>query len=361
MTEKNSATPPEIHSAHHPDEAPATHRSGGSRWSKWIGMLVPPVITVGLCYVLFRGQDFGAIIAFIKEGCDFRWIALAMVLTVAGFVWRALRWRIQLRASGIDLPVMPSVYSIVGTYAVNLVFPRLGEIWRAEYVARRQRAPFSTALGAMFAERFTDVLIVIIMLVATLFLARPAVAGFIAKYPDAYRAIGGFLSSPWLYVVIVAIVGGIIVFVRWSSESSLVRKTQQMLRNIGHGFVSIFHMRGSGWWLLLTVVLWLTYFVTLVCCFEAFEFTRQVLAEHGYSAVFVCYVLASIAMGIPSNGGMGPYQIAMMFGLGCYITDLNTTDALAFGNVVLASSLIMIIACGIPTFIAVFFENRHRK
>ena len=42
-------------------------------------------------------------------------------------------------------------YSIFGTYAVNLVFPRLGEVWRTGYIAQRQKAPFTTVFGSMVA------------------------------------------------------------------------------------------------------------------------------------------------------------------------------------------------------------------
>ena len=44
---------------------------------------VPLIVTVGLCYVLFKGLDFNEMIAIISEQCDFRWIALALVLALA--------------------------------------------------------------------------------------------------------------------------------------------------------------------------------------------------------------------------------------------------------------------------------------
>ena len=330
-------------------------------WSRLLKFGLPPIVTIGLCYVLFKGQDFGEIITFIRQGCDFKWIAVAMGLSVVSYVVRAMRWQIQLRASDIELPFLPAVYSIVGTYAVNLLIPRLGEVWRAEYVARRQHAHFSTVLGAMVAERLADTLTVLLMLGATVFMARGAVEGFIARYPAAYHAIGNFLASPWLYLGLAT--AGIAGwrFMRLRRGNGIINRVQQLARNLWGGFADIFHMKGVGRWLLLTVALWGTYFLSLVSCFEAFGFTREVLHQHGLSAVMVCYVLSSIAMGIPANGGIGPYQIAIMFGLGCYISDLNTTDALAFGNVVLAASITTTILCGIPSFIAIFIENRRHS
>ena len=113
-----------------------------------IGLLlkyvVPLVISVGLCYLLFTGVDFKEMTDIIRNQCDFRWIGLAMGLSIFSHVFRAMRWRMQLAALGIRPPVFALVLSIFGTYAVNLVFPRLGELWRTSYIAQRQRAPFTS-------------------------------------------------------------------------------------------------------------------------------------------------------------------------------------------------------------------------
>ena len=59
-------------------------------------IVVPLIVTVGLCYVLFTGIDFKEMIEIIRRDCDFRWIGLAMVISVFSHIFRAMRWRIQL-------------------------------------------------------------------------------------------------------------------------------------------------------------------------------------------------------------------------------------------------------------------------
>jgi len=104
---------------------------------------LPLVITIGLCYVLFTGIDFNEMVNIIRNQCNFAWIGLALFISIFSHIFRAMRWRIQLRALGIDAPLSSLIYSIFGTYAVNLVFPRLGEVWRTGYIAQRQKAPFT--------------------------------------------------------------------------------------------------------------------------------------------------------------------------------------------------------------------------
>ena len=44
--------------------------------------VVPLVITVGLCYLMFTGIDFKEMIAIIRRDCNFSWIALALCISI---------------------------------------------------------------------------------------------------------------------------------------------------------------------------------------------------------------------------------------------------------------------------------------
>lgn len=332
-----------------------------SVWSKIFKYGIPPLITIGLCYVLFHNQDLPAMVRYVRDNCDFRWILASMGLTAASFVIRAARWRIQLMASGVNPPLRIVTYSIVGTYAVNLVFPRAGEIWRSGYIATREHAPFTTVLGSMVADRLSDTVIVLLLLLSTFFLAGDAVEGFIDKYPAAYDAISSALSSPWLYIAAALGVAGAWWFMRHRQGNAHLEKIRVLCLNLLRGLMGIFHMRGAWRWGVLTALLWGTYFSGLVCSFMAFGFTRELMSSHGMITVLVCYVLSSVAMGVPANGGIGPYQAALVWGLGFFIADLNQGEALGFANTVLAAQIVTIIVCGIPTFIAITLDNRRRE
>ena len=127
---------------------PTTDATHTGKRKKLLGNLVkyaiPLIVSVSLCYLLFTGVDFGLILSIIRDQCDFRWIALAMAISIVSFVCRAYRWRLQLRAIGVNPPMHALIYSIFGTYSVNLVFPRLGEVWRTGYIAQRQNAQFTS-------------------------------------------------------------------------------------------------------------------------------------------------------------------------------------------------------------------------
>jgi hypothetical protein len=86
--------------------------------------------------------------------------------------------------------------------------------------------------------------------------------------------------------------------------------------------------------------------------------------QYGVTAVLVCFVLSSISMGVPSNGGIGPWQWAVIFGLRLYsdnIPGLTEEYAGSFANLVMGTQTLLLIALGIFTFIAISFSRRNKK
>ena len=327
--------------------------------SKLLKYVIPLVISVGLCYLLFRDINYKEMLEIVRSQCDYRWICLAMGISIFSHVFRALRWRIQLRALDIHAPLYALVYSIFGTYAVNLVFPRLGEVWRTGYISQRQDAPFTTVFGSMVADRLADTVTVLLLTVVTFLLASGAIMTYLSANGEGYARIVDFLSSPWLYVAGAAAVGVLWWFMAHKSNNKAVVKIQTALRELWQGFAVITRMPGKGMWLVWTVALWGAYFTQLYVAFYAFPFTRDILAEHGIVAALVTFVLSSISMGVPSNGGIGPWQWAVIFALGIY--GLGQASAAAFANLVLGSQTLLLIVLGIFTFIAIALDKNKTK
>lgn len=332
-----------------------------SLWGKIFKYAIPPLITVGLCWVLFHDQNLSDMTEFISHDCDFAWIGVSMVLIVLSFVWRGLRWRIQLQASGVNPSRRAVVGSIVGTYAVNLVFPRAGEVWRSGFIAQHENAPFATVFGSMIADRLADTLTVLILFLATFFFAGSAAEGFISQNSEFYQDIANFFTSVWLYVALTVVAVAAIWFFLSHTSNRHILRARAMARQLGSGIMAIFHMKGAWRWLLLTGLLWGTYFISLLSCFFAFGFTRELFAHYGFAVVAICFVLSSISMGVPSTGGIGPYQASMIFAMSAVASNVDKSQALGFANVVLGAQIVTIILCGIPVFIAIAMEKRHKN
>lgn len=318
--------------------------------------VVPIVISVGLCWLLFHDFDYREMLRLIREECDIRWIIAGLLVTIMAHIFRALRWRIQLRALGIDPPLFFLIISIFGTYAVNLVFPRLGEIWRTGYIAQRQHAPFTTVFGSMVADRLADTITVLLLTLATFALASGTITAFLAENSETYRKIAQYFTSPFLWAGIALIIALFWWLIRCKTQNKYIIKIQNAVKELWQGFIVIISMPHKGLWLLYTLGIWGCFFAAMFIEFFAFGFTADIFFRHGIVAVLVTFVLSSISMGVPSNGGIGPWQWSIIFALGIY--GLGSVPAGAFGNMILGCTTLMNIALGIFTFASIAIDRK---
>ncbi|MCM1292525.1 MAG: flippase-like domain-containing protein [Bacteroides sp.] len=338
-------------------------RGGRRVWSMVFKILIPAVITVGLCWLLFSTIDFDEMMTIIRSQCDYRWLLLMMAISILSHVFRAMRWRLQLRAIGVDPPLFALVLSIFGTYAVNLVFPRLGELWRTGYISQRQNAPFDKVFGSMVADRLTDTLTVALLTLVTFIVAGGPMVDFLREggASTTVDKVMSMLSSPWLYVAALAALGVAWAIFHFYSHSRIVGKIVGFCRGLWHGFSVVAVMPGRVQFLLLTVGIWGCYYLQMYVAFFSFPLTAEVVARFGAGAVLMCFVLSSISMVIPSNGGIGPWQWAVVFALSIYssgIDGLTRDYATAFANMVMGTQTLLLIVLGIFTFVCIALGRR---
>lgn len=342
-------------------ETVASTESKKKGWRTWVGYLlkygVPLLVTVLLCKLLFNGVNIDEMLSIITGQCNFLYIGIALFVAVFSHIFRAMRWRIQLNALGIAAPLFPLVLSIFGTYAVNLVLPRLGEVWRTGYIAKRQNSPFSTVFGSMVADRLADTFTVLILTFVTFFLATEQIGSYIGENSSTLENVVTVATSPWLWLGVAACVALAWWFLSRPTRNPAIKKLQKFVKGLWAGFAVVATMRGKGKWLLLTFCIWGCYFFQLYIAFYAFEFTADIIHRFGILAVLVTFVLSSLAMGVPSNGGIGPWQWSVIIALGMY--GLAAEPATAFANLVMGCQTLLIIALGIFTFVCIALDKRN--
>jgi len=145
---------------------------------------IPLVIGVGLMYFLYKNVDIDAMMATLKTDVNYWWFIPVAVVSILSHVFRAMRWRLQLKAIDVKPSFSAVLNSIFGTYAVNLAFPRLGEVWRCGYIANRQKASVTQVMGSMVADRLTDTVTVLALTFVTFLLAQGAFGKFFDAYPQ---------------------------------------------------------------------------------------------------------------------------------------------------------------------------------
>lgn len=325
---------------------------------------MPIVITVGLCYLLVREMDLQQMWHTICTQCDFRWIGVNILLLIGAMWARAARWQLQLRALGIKASLWTLTLSVFGTYAVNMVFPRLGEVWRTGFVADRQKAPFTTVFGSMVADRLSDTVIVGLISLSAFILAGPQLMAYLGQNPGLTDSITSLLCSPLLWGAILTTIAIVTwLFVKYPGNR-VVTTCRKLCHGLWTGFAVIARMRGKGLWIFYTFILWACYFIGLACAFMSFPLVAEVIARHGLTALLICFVLTSLSMLVPSNGGIGPWQWAMIFGLSLYsgsIPGLTREYMASFANLALGVQAVTSITLGLFTFAWIALNKSSKK
>ncbi len=330
---------------------------------KWLGLALryglPVVLTVLLVVYMFKKVNFSDMLDLIKHGVDYWWILLAMGISVFSHIFRAARWRLQLNALGIRPPFMALCCSIFGCYALNLVFPRLGEVWRCTYVSSSQKASFSSVLGSMIGDRLADTIMVLLLLILSLIVAAPALEAFLTRYPVG-RDLVGLISQWWFWVAIVVCVIGCWVLLKTFKDTKFVQKLKEVALSMWEGFSVVARMKGRWQFFLYTLCIWGCYYFQLYVAFYAFDFTRALCHGEGMALgltpCLVAFVLSSISMAIPSNGGLGPWNLAIMFGLAIYgVSDAQGT---AFSMLQWSGQTVMLIILGIYTMMYISVSQK---
>lgn len=329
---------------------------------KALQYILPVILSAVLIWYLFRKVDFKQTMDIISHGVDYWWILAAMGISVFSHIFRAMRWRIQLNALNVRATLMELTCGVFGCYALNLLLPRVGELWRCSFIARRSRTHFTTVMGSMVADRMADSVMVLFLILLTSVIAAPALASFMAKYPVGENILH-LLYSPTIWIATVVVIGIGWWMLYQFRTTTFVRKIRRWTGEIWKGFAVTATMPGKWRFLLLTIAIWGCYFIQLYVAFYAFTFTKALCHDSGLGfgllPCLVAFVLSSIGMAVPSNGGLGPWNIAIMFGLAIYgVTDV---EGAAFSILQWSGQTVMLIILGIFTAIWIATTSSGRS
>lgn len=283
-------------------------------------------------------------------------IALSMLVGVVSHIARALRWQLQLRTLNINPSFSTLCNAIFGTYAFNLVLPRFGELWRCTYMANHEKASFSRVFGSMLSDRIVDG-ITAVTIIGCVFLSQMGItASFIEQNPAWQQNLHNLLTSPWLYITAIILIGVLVYAFKNNSNNLIIKKVKETLHKIAEGFNSVLSMKsGKILFFLYTIIIWGCYFLQLYICIFAFDWMSHVTIMQA----LVLFVLGSIGMTVPVQGGIGPWHAAVIYGMMFY--GFTQEQAGAFALVAHGSQMIVTILLGIYTTIAILCERNYNK
>lgn len=337
------------------------HKTYRKPLHKIIEYAVPFAISAAVLVWLFRKVDFKTILHILRDSCDYRWLLLMCAVEIASRCVRGIRWGIQLRAAGIKrMPPMAEIVSIFGAFTLNLLLTGVGEAWRCIYVAKRQKAPLSTVIGTDLGDRISDAMMIILIISFSLIVAHPVIDKFLDNYSFG-RYFMDALSSPWLWIIVVILLGTTVWILLARSDNKVVNKVRSQVMCLWNGFKVLFTMKHQVRYWTYTVAIWVAYFLMTYLCLFAFPFTRVLITPelaYGLLPGLVVFVFSALSIAIPASGGLGPWNLAVMFALSLY--GIRNADALAFTMVVWAFQTITQVTMG-AVCVGYIAYDKHKR
>ncbi|MDR1810742.1 MAG: flippase-like domain-containing protein [Prevotella sp.] len=302
-----------------------------------VKFVLPLALGILILYFLFRGINLAEVWDILKHA-DYAILGFSLLFGLLGNTIRGYRWELLIRPLGYRAKVSTLNYAIYGGYAVNFVFARAGELWRCGMVAKEEKVPFTKLIGTILLDRILDMLLVLSILIVAFFLNM----NFLLKQnEERIETLQNLLASPLLYAGIIGIALAVFIVFRFFGQNFVVKKLINLAAGMLKDVKAIWQMKTKTRLFLYSIGIWTAYFFYFYITFFAFGFTKDL----GFTAGLVAFALSSLSMGVPSNGGLGPWQLAVIASLTIY--GVNKGEATAFATGVFAIQSVWVILCGL--------------
>lgn len=314
---------------------------------KTIAPLILGAALIYIPYSKFSPEERALVYDSIKEA-NYSYVLIGVTLALISHLSRAWRWNYMLSTISKKPKFIVNVMAIGAGYAINLIIPRGGEIARAGVVRTLNDIPMDKAIGTIIAERVLDLILLLGITTAALFLASEEMLPF---FKNRYHQISDSLS--WgeilLFGAILVIAGALFYWI--ISKSSFFKKFKNFISGMKDGFASIWKMEKKWYYLWHTLFIWTLYVLMFYVTFFSIDGFENI----SWAAVLCAFVAGSFAVAFV-NGGFGAYpfliaQVLVLFG---YSETLGTS----IGWILWLSQTALVIAYGAISLIMISFRKK---
>ena len=276
---------------------------------------------------------------------DIFWLFMVCVAFMISNLSRALRWNMlirQLEGGKYNPKWYNAFLTIMIGYFVNLALPRAGEFARPASMSQYEKLPLDKLIGTIVTDRIMDVLMLLLVLGITFLLQFQNIINFLngsvvetTKCNLPVPEVSKTASLPIGTILLVLFLLGLITLLILISQRkklmklSIYKKIEGMVLNFAEGIKTIFTLRKKDlvWFWIHTVIIWLMYFTMTYLSFFAYKPTIGL----DMTAALLVFAFGTLAILIPSPGGMGTHQLATTAAL--VVCGIAKADAFAFANI----------------------------
>ncbi|WP_192822505.1 lysylphosphatidylglycerol synthase transmembrane domain-containing protein [Rufibacter sp. LB8] len=314
-------------------------------------------VSVFLMWYALRSINFAAVQKELGQ-VNYFWIGATLLISVAGYLSRAVRWRMQFKPLGYHPSLGQTYHALMVGYLANIVLPRAGEVIRCTFLKRSANVPVNTSLGTVITERVLDLLLLVSCIGLTLLLEFDRLHGFFEEiFSSKYKGLEANLQT--LYILMAVGLAGALIMgwyifknIKRLRQNSLFKKISHFMRGIWQGIASVRKMDQKGAFVFHTLFIWFTYFLTSYLAFFAMPGTSHLTWQAGMAIL----VVGGIGMSAPVQGGIGVYHILVRTALLLYAIPLDT--GMAYALLVHTTQAILVVTMGVISLLVSLANNK---
>lgn len=314
---------------------------------KGIQITVSVIVAACFLWLAFRGINFSDL-WFQMKSATFYWLPFFVVAMTFSHYLRAERWRLLLNKNQSHVFRSTLFAGVMLGYVLNNIIPRLGEISRPVYVARKERISAGNLLGTIVAERLFDLLVMcfLILFAVIMYTGDPVVI----------EQLFGVTEWRWFhYLMIPGVLVTIIVLIwlfHWiitkldengNIKNPFLSKWVVTIRSFSDGMISLQKVRNWPLFLFLTAGIWFGY--VLMTYVPFYMLNLQELYGLNLLDAVTLTVVSAIGVSVPTPAAIGSYHLLMQQSM-WMLYGVELTTALTFATILHAVNLCMVFAIG---------------
>jgi glycosyltransferase 2 family protein len=291
---------------------------------------------------------------------DYFWIVLAMLIALISHLLRAYRWNYLLKPLGYRVDFLNASCHVLVGYLANYGIPRMGEITRCTLAAKYDKVPVEVAFGTVITERIIDFFIFLIIFMLTLAFQFTELIGLANKlvFDKIRLKMAGLADNPVklsLILLSAAVLIGLFLVTRKKMAGMLRGKFGKILKGMGDGIGSIRKTENPVQFIVLSLLIWASYFYALYVCFFALSGTSHL----GQKECLTLLLFGTFGV-ILAPGGLGAYP-AIVGGILLYTYNISMVYAFALPWLSWTSQFILVLVAGLAALVILPIYNRRKN
>jgi len=314
---------------------------------KWLQIAGSVIVAALFLWLAFRSIDLAALWNQIGQ-ISYGWLLLFIPTLLLSHYLRAERWRLLFPQKNSDVYRSTLYAGVMLGYVMNNIIPRLGELSRPVYVAKKEAISSGNLIGTIVVERLFDLFVLGLLTVFSVFL--------FAGNPVVIENLFGVTTWSWIHYSIIPVLFMLVALAIWifhraviyldekgNINNQLLSKVVERIRSFSEGMTSLKKVENWPLFILLTAGIWFGY--VLMTYIPLHMLNLHSIYGISVADAVVLTVVSSVGVSIPTPAGIGSYHLLMQQALHI-LFDVDLVAALTFATVLHAVTVLVIFLTG---------------